>query len=88
MGLVARAMVADKTAELTLWQHTQMDWTLVRPPRLVEGPATGQVEHHPRISTRSTRMRRADLAVFLTDVLEQDLYLRQAPFAATATPVP
>ena len=81
-------MVADKTAELSLWQHTQMDWTLVRPPRLVDGPATGKVEHHPRISTRSTRMHRADLAVFLTDVLEQDLYLRQAPFAATTAPAP
>ena len=88
MGLVARGMVADKTAELARWRHTQMDWTLVRPPRLVDGPATGKVEHHPRISTRSSRMHRADLAVFLTDVLEQDLYLRQAPFAATTAPAP
>ena len=39
-----------------------------------------------RVSTRSTVMRRGDLAVFLTDVLEQGLYCRQAPFVATADP--
>lgn len=88
MHLLARSMVADKAGELAAWQDTEMDWTLVRPPRLVDGPATGRVEHDAYVSTRSTSMRRADLAVFLTDVLEQELYLRQAPFAATATAKP
>lgn len=85
MHLLTRSMVADKTGELAAWQDTELDWTLVRPPRLVDGPATGRVEHNAYVSARSTRMHRADLAAFLTDVLEQELYLRQAPFAATAT---
>ena len=78
------AVVADKTAELAAWRDTDLDWTVVRPPRLGDGPATGRVEHDAHVSTRSTRMRRADLAGFLADVLEQGLYPRQAPFAATA----
>lgn len=49
---------------------------------------TGRVEHDAQVSTRSTSMRRTDLAVFLTDVLEGGLCLRQAPFAATATAKP
>lgn len=85
MRLFAGSMVADKSAELAMWQETDLDWTLVRPPRLVDGPTTGRIEHDPHVSTRSTQMRRADLAVFLTDVVEQDLYLRRAPFAATTT---
>ena len=83
MGLFARSMVADKTVELTLWQDTELDWTLVRPPRLIDGPPTGDLEHDAHISTRSTNMRRSDLAVFLVDVLESEHYVRQAPFAAT-----
>ena len=86
MGVFARSLVADKTAELAVWQDTEVDWTLVRPPRLVDGPATGRVDHDASVSTRSTVMRRGDLAVFLTDVLEQGLYCRQAPFVATADP--
>lgn len=84
MGWFASSMVADKAAELAAWQDTGAEWTLVRPPRLLEGPATGRVEHDAHVSTRSTGMRRADLAVFLADVLDRGLYVRQAPFAATA----
>lgn len=86
--LIARlggAMVADKPAEYRVWADSGLDWTLVRPPRLRDGAVTGVVEHDIRRSTRSTSMRRADLAGFLVEILEQDLYLRAAPFAATAT---
>jgi putative NADH-flavin reductase len=79
------AVVADKPAEYRVWADSGLDWTLVRPPRLRDGAATGTVEHDATRSTRSTSMRRADLAAFLVDVLEQDLYLQTAPFAATTT---
>ena len=75
-------MVADKPAELRAYAASGLRWTLVRPPRLVDGPATGRVEHHAHRSTRSTRITRADLAAFVADVLEQDLYEQQAPFVA------
>lgn len=48
------AVVADKPAEYRVWAASDLDWTLVRPPRLRDGPATGSVEHDPRRSTRST----------------------------------
>ena len=83
---LAPATVADKAAELAVWQTTDLDWTLVRPPRLNDGPATGRVEHDAHRSASSTRMSRADLAELLADILEQGLYVRQVPFAASAPP--
>lgn len=86
MGVVTRAMVADKRAELDVLAASDLDWTLVRPPRLGDGPSTGEVEHDAHVSARSTTMARADLAVLLADVLEQALYVRAAPFAASRRP--
>lgn len=82
MQTLGRATVADKRAELDAWLASDLDWTLVRPPRLTDGPATGAVEHHAHESCRSTRLSRADLVEFLVEVLEEGLYLRQAPLVA------
>ncbi|WP_158550793.1 NAD(P)-dependent oxidoreductase [Geodermatophilus sp. TF02-6] len=76
------AVVADKPAEYAVWAASDRDWTLVRPPRLTDTPATGAVEHHASESCRSTRISRADLAAFLVDCLEQHLYPRRAPLVA------
>lgn len=83
MQRLGGAMVADKAGEMAVFEASDLDWTFVRPPRLGDGPATGSVESDPHVSTRSTRMSRADLAAFVVDVLEQGLHVRQAPFAAS-----
>jgi putative NADH-flavin reductase len=72
----------DKEVEREVWAAAGLDWTLVRPPRLTDGPATGAVEHDAHISPRRTTVARADLAAFLVDVVEQGLYPGQAPFVA------
>lgn len=79
-------VVKDKPAEYQEWARSDLDWTLVRPPRLVDGPATGQLEHDAHRSTRSTKITRADLGAFLIDVAEQGLYSQAAPFVATTRP--
>lgn len=76
-------VVKDKPAEYKVWADSGLDWTLVRPPRLVEGPATGRLEHDAHRSTQSTRIHCADLGTFLVDILEGDLYVQKAPFVAT-----
>lgn len=79
------AVVKDKPAEYAVWAASGLDWTLVRPPRLIDGPPSRQpLEHDAHRSTRSTSITRADLGRFLIDVAEQDLYPRTAPFVATA----
>lgn len=77
-------VVRDKPAEYRVLAASGLDWTLVRPPRLVDGPASaGPLEHDAHRSTRSSRITRADLGAFLIDVVEQELYVRAAPFVAT-----
>ncbi|SEL81556.1 Putative NADH-flavin reductase [Blastococcus sp. DSM 46786] len=78
------AVVQDKPAEHACWAASDREWTLVRPPRLKEGAPTGAVEHDAHRSARATWIDRADLAAFLVDCLEQDLYPRQAPLVAAA----
>ncbi|WP_367650781.1 NAD(P)H-binding protein [Nocardioides sp. zg-1308] len=78
-------VIKDKPAEYEVYAASNLDWTLVRPPRLVDGAATGRLEHFAHRSTRSTPVVRADLAAFVADVIDQGSYVRQAPFFATAT---
>jgi putative NADH-flavin reductase len=84
MQTLGGAMVADKAGEVALWRASGLRWTLVRPPRLTDGPATGRLEHDAHVSTRAIFVDRVDLAAFLADVVEQDLYAGRAPFVATA----
>jgi putative NADH-flavin reductase len=79
---VGGVMATDKAEEYRILVASDLEWTLVRPPRLVEGPANGRVVHDARTPGRSSSIRRADLAVFLADVVEEDLYVRQAPFVS------
>lgn len=74
--------VRDKAVELELWAASDLDWTLIRPPRLVDGPGNGRLEHAAHRSPRRTSLSRADLADFLVDLVEQPEYVRQAPLVA------
>ena len=82
--IVGGAAAKDKPAEYAVWAASDLDWTLVRPPRLAKGAATGNVEHHASTSCKKTSITRADLAAFLVDVVEDSLYVQQAPFVAGA----
>lgn len=76
--------VQDKSAEYQVWAASGLAWTLVRPPRLSDGPASRQpLEQDAHRSTRSTKIIRADLGAFLIDVAENNLYVQLAPFVAT-----
>lgn len=78
------AMAKDKAAEYRTWAASNVEWTLVRPQRLKNGRGTGRTEHHAHRPTRASSIRRMDLAGFLVETLEFDLYLRQAPFVGQA----
>ncbi len=79
---VGGVMATDKADEYRILVASDLDWTLARPPRLVDGPPTGRVVHDAHTPGRSSSIRRTDLAAFLADVVEQDLYVRQSPFVS------
>lgn len=64
--------------------HSSLDWTVVRAPRLTDGPALGAT----RVSLDAaildaTGLRRADLAAWMLDALDQpDTFHRQAHLAS------
>ena len=72
----------DKVLEYEAWRDSGLDWTLVRPPRLQDFPATGAVEDHAANSPKSTKITRADLAHFIAGLVDTPRYSRQAPLVA------
>jgi putative NADH-flavin reductase len=74
--------VLDKALEREVWAASGLDWTLVRAPRLVDGPATGRLEVHADRSPRRTSLTRADLAVLVVDLAEGTDHVGRALLAA------
>ncbi|MCG3174576.1 MAG: hypothetical protein GMKNLPBB_02821 [Myxococcota bacterium] len=70
-GEKMKAMLADRREQERLIMASGLDWTIVRPPRLTNGPAKGRYATGPdlRIGTFSS-ISRADLAYCLLDCLE------------------
>jgi putative NADH-flavin reductase len=82
--LAARHVVAAKQAELDLLVASPLDWVAVRPPRVVDGPATGRYRAGPAVGIGAgSKVTRGDLAQFIVDSLSDDEYLRQAPFVVS-----
>lgn len=78
---VSPAIVADKEAELALLQQSACEWTLVRPPRLVDGPPSGKYRVDVKTGPGS-KVVRADLADFLLSCAAEGRHVREAPFIA------
>jgi uncharacterized protein YbjT (DUF2867 family) len=76
------AVVQDKPREYEVFAGSNLDWTLARPPRLQDGPATGTHVHDAHKPGKSSSIKRADLARFLVDCVEGDLYVGRAPFVS------
>jgi len=79
-----RAEFADKERQEALVAASDLDWTVVRPARLTNGPATGRlrVEQRLKISIRDS-VSRADVAKFTVAELEHGTHLLTAPTIAT-----
>jgi putative NADH-flavin reductase len=79
MRTVLRKAMEDKERQEALVKASGLDWIIVRPGGLTDGPATGhyQAGLDPKIS--AGQVSRADVAAFVLQQLTDDTYLRQAP---------
>lgn len=80
LPFVLRTIYADKDRQESLIQKSDVDWTIVRPGFLTNGPLT----EHYRVLTNMTgvtagKISRADVAHFMLKELEVNQYLRQTP---------
>jgi putative NADH-flavin reductase len=59
-------------------EASNLDWTIVRPPRLTSGARTGQYRvEEGRLPDGGFTISRADQAVFLLDELDRNQYVRK-----------
>jgi putative NADH-flavin reductase len=77
--LLLRGAFADHEEQEALVRASDLDWTLIRPPHLNDGPRTGTYTHG--FTTQhglKLRIARADVADFMLRQLGDDRYLNQA----------
>ncbi|MEP7200621.1 MAG: SDR family oxidoreductase [Chloroflexota bacterium] len=79
LKLSAPHVLADAEQQFALVKASDLDWTMVRVPRLKEGAPTGKyrVGYKPPAGAAVTR---GDIAEFMLKQLTDKTYLRQAPF--------
>jgi len=83
--LLLRPNLEDKERFEALVRASDLDWTLVRPPKLTDGPATGRYRTGTDLRMKLTsKVSRADLATFIVDQLGDRAYIRKAPSIVAA----
>ena len=78
--LLARNVVEAKQREFEVVSRSDLDWTMVRPPRVVPGEPTGRVEIGPKL--HGFQVTRGDLATAMVTLATGSDWLRQAPYVS------
>jgi len=80
---VFAAPFADVREMENVIRHSGLDWTIVRPVRLVNRPGTSRYRVRPDFPPPAGRtIARADVAHFIAAVLTEDAWLHEAPAVA------
>jgi putative NADH-flavin reductase len=76
-----RHAFADHERQEAIVRGSSLDWTIVRPPHLKDGPRTGSYRHGFATTDRKIegQISRADVADFMLTQLTEKTYLCQAP---------
>ena len=82
MWTFLRKVIQDKEAQEKIVQASGLDWTIVRPGALTDGPATGTYRSGVDPSIASRRVARADVAGFVLQQLTDSTFLRKTPAIA------
>ena len=80
VSLAVRNVVQAKQRELDIIARSELDWIAPRPPRVVDGRASGS--YRVGADARGMRITQGDLADFIVRQLTDDRYVRQAPFVS------
>ncbi len=79
--LVLRHVLADHARQETYIRDSDLDWTIVRPVNLTDGPAAGVYLQGTQRPNRRLKMKvsRADVAAYMLEQLDGG-YLHQTPY--------
>ena len=68
----------DKNAQEKALQESGLDYTIVRPSRLLYGPATGKIDIDPTNKVMARQITRADVAALVLRLAGNSEYTQQA----------
>jgi putative NADH-flavin reductase len=77
--LMLQSVYDAKEEQERMIRESGLDWTIVRPGGLTDGPRTGHYASGLDKSIKATRVSRADVAEFMLKQLTDDRYLRKTP---------
>jgi putative NADH-flavin reductase len=80
VAVLARHVVESKRREYEVFSDSGLDWTLVRPPRVVDQPPRGSYQAGEALAGRS--VTQGDLAQFMVDALADRQWVGKAPFVS------
>ncbi len=72
-------MMIDKKKELSILLKSDIKWTLVRLPFVIEGSETGVIKEN-LTDVPGTKITNADIAIFLINQVNDKKYIRKTPF--------
>lgn len=79
LTLLAREVLKDSAANVAVIRASDLDWTIIRYPRLLDGPRTGKYRVGYVGKDSGAQLARADGADFVLKELVQGNYIRQMP---------
>src|SRR5215831_11860171 len=82
--LIFRNILAEHLRVEEIVKATGLKWTIVRPPRLTNGPPKGYLASLQLLRSAYSAAR-ADIAAFIADEIEKNSYVREAVFVASST---
>lgn len=81
LPLLLRNVMHDHAKKEAIIERSALDWVIVRPPRLTDGPCTGRYRsgEDVREGTFSASISRADVADFMVKQFTDDRYVHRTP---------
>lgn len=76
---LSRNVYLDMARTVDLVRASQLDWTVVRVPRLTDEPPRGDIRVGYVVKGAGIRVSRADLAAFMLRQLDDESFIRRAP---------
>jgi putative NADH-flavin reductase len=82
LNLLVKRVVLDSAANVKVIQNSDLDWTVVRFPRLFDGDRTGKYDFGYVSKDSSTRLSRADAANSVLKEMIEKKWLRKLPLVS------
>jgi len=78
--IILRVALADHTLNEQRIEKSKLQWTIIRPGSLTNGPKTGNLKHgsNNTILKGSTKISRANVASFMLSLLEDSAYINKS----------